>query len=495
MTKKLGFFPQRELHIPILMPVFRELSFLGVQCYWVIMSHRDASGNIPEEGIREEIATSLRQEYLCVDFELKLKFDLTITADFVLDYTEEWGAQCCIGHGTISKNIYFLAEEICWRESFHELLIVPGQAYLENFKDQVKTQVLPLGFPKFDYLHSALNQSSQLREKLCHSLNWDYSQQILLFAPTFNDEFQSMDLIYPNIHLLVNQGFNIIVKLHGAADISWKNRFEELASTHPHIYFSQDYDVSESMAISDLMISDLSSVCLEYYLTYKPIFVYNNPRQNLSPSYNPSGMEFKYRAASYEFNDVESLIKSLDSLKSKDEKLSQRFRTAIDLFPPLDGTVSQKIATTVYQTIHSKELKHPHQVKVKVKIIGSTNHTSNLKGTLIDKSYFPIQWIENDEPGLVLYWDPREELPHHWDLKWQMSQIFSPQKGQIHFLTQENIKPTLGMDLPSDEIYRQKFLSYKGFSRFLKPQGKLSLSYIKNNGTEIWTWLGAYLKT
>lgn len=493
MTKKLGFFPQRELHIPILMPIFKELSQLGMQCYWVIMPHRQASGNIPEEGIHDEIAQSLRQEYLCIDYQLKLKFDLTLTADFVLDYTEEWGTQCCIGHGTISKNIYFLAEEICWRESFHELLVVPGPAYLENFQGQVKTQILPLGFPKFDYLYNALNKSSELQKSLRHKLNWDPQQKILLFAPTFNDEFQSMDLIYPNIQLLLDQGFNIIIKLHGAVNFKWKSRFEKLAVNHPEIYYSQDLDISESMAISDLMISDLSSVCLEFYLTYKPILVYNNPRQTESSSYNTSGMEFKYRSASYEFNDIQGLINVLTSLKSHDPKLSQRFRTADELFPSLNGNVSKKIAETIFQKIHSPELRHPHQIKVKVKIIGVL--TPNSKATLIEKSYFPIHWIENDEPGMVLHWDPKEELPHHWDLKWQMSQIFSPQKGRISFLTQDNIEATLGMNLPGDEIYRQKFLSYKGFSRFLKSQGRTSLSYITNHGTENWTWLGGYIKS
>lgn len=493
MTKKLGFFPQRELHIPILMPIFKELSQLGMQCYWVIMPHRKASGNIPEEGIHDEIAQSLRREYLCLDYQLKLKFDLTLTADFVLDYTEEWGAQCCIGHGTISKNIYFLAEEICWRESFHEMLVVPGKAYLENFQGQVRTQVLPLGFPKFDYLYSALKDSSQLRANFCQKLNWDSKKQILLFAPTFNDEFQSMDLIYPNIQLLLDQGFNMIIKLHGAADSQWKSRFENLATKHSEIHYSQDLDISESMAISDLMISDLSSVCLEYYLTYKPILVYNNPRQTQSRSFNISGMEFKYRSASYEFNDIHALIKILNSLEFHDPKLSQRFRTADELFPPLDGSVSKNIARAIFQQTHTAELKHPHQVKVKVKIIGTLERNS--KASLMDKSYFPVHWVENDEPGMVLHWDPKEELPHHWDLKWQMSQIFSPQKGTIHFLTQDNIELTLGMNLPNDEVYRQKFLSYKGFSRFLKPQGKPSSSYISNHGTENWTWLGGYVQS
>lgn len=506
MNIKVGIFPQRELHLPILLPVMVELQNLGVECEIVYLPFRPAERPIPEEGLKPQTIEDLSRRYKLREFQWNLKFDLTLSADFVQEYTESWGPQCCLGHGTISKNIYFLHEEICWRESFHDLLVVPGQAYLDNFKGSVHTQIKPWGFPKFDNLKNSLKEETLLRQsfKEQHGV---IEERIILFAPTFNEEFQSMDFIWQEIQYLLTLPIRLIVKLHGAASPTWQQKYQDLASTEQKVIYWHSPDISDAMIISDLMISDLSSVCLEYYLTSKPLLVYNNPKQSQSESYHPEGMEFQYRQGAYEFQSSNDFRKQLAQALDHDTKLFQRAKLAAQLFPSLKNSSSKVIAEGILVLAQRGRLKasvtHPLLIQFHFDIAREMSIVEDL----IQKAYFPvniyddnisqsikshlskytqINWVKNiqiNSPD-ILHLNQACLFPWKWDFKWQVSQHYQKVQGKVYFLNKENIRPVLGMDFTPDEAHRQRFLSYRGFPKFFPNQGLKSLNFI-----ETYPWL------
>lgn len=511
----IAFFPQRELHLPILIPLYESLTEAGHSCFIVLKPLQPEYNNVPAEGIHSETQSLLEAQFNCLQFALNLKFDLTFTADFVLDYTEDWGKQCCVGHGTISKNTYFIEDEIAWRENFHEYLVLPGPAYKASFRNKLFNEVLTLGFPKLDYLNSILNQKTELKTTFRNQYGISDQRKILLFAPTYNDEFESYSVLYSFWDEVIENGYFIIFKLHGATKIKWLHHYEVLAQNKDHCLYWTSQDIAKPMVISDIMVSDLSSVCLEYYLTQQPLFVYNNPKQTTSKFYNAKGVEFKYRDGAYPFNSALQLMKQLNSQVEEDPKAILRFKYSQLLFPPRQHS-SVKSITDFFS---NKPPSLPRAHSMSHPIVVSLSHKVSVSQLehLFDQAYFPVSLLEKDRklyhelmskrsPPFSVEWIGEGHslptmhyhgdgfLPRNWDLKWQVSQQLAPHHGKIGFINKDNIMQILHVKLTMSEVARQKYLSYKGFSRFFEGE-ILSQSFIETepNLSTAYNWAGLYL--
>ena len=68
-------------------------------------------------------------------------------------------------------------------------------------------------------------------------------------------------------------------------------------------------------------------------------------------------------------------------------------------------------------------------------------------------------------------------LTKDYDLKWQVSQHFQEIEGHIYIMNNSHNEDVLGFQLNIDELGKQKFLSYSGFSRLLKTKSPNDLSF------------------
>mgnify|MGYP006085027161 CR=1 FL=1 len=549
MEMRLGFFPQRELHLPVLLPVLDECIKRGFECTLVIAPFQNAANGIPDEGISGEQQKTLIDKYPCTAYQINLAFDLTISADFVLEYTERWGKQICLGHGTISKNIYFLNEEICWRESFHETLIVPGPAYKDSFKGCVHTEVQPLGFPKIDSFTQDIQQEKVLRDSFTQLHPNSQGRQLILVAPTHNQEFNCIDFICHNFSKISSHQFHFIFKLHGATQPNQREQVNSLIQLNKNITLWNDQNINQAMVISDAMISDLSSVCLEYYLLNKPIMVYDHPELSNSSFYHPNGIEFQFRSSSYRFQSIEKLRQIFTEKLRPDPMFWAREKARSQLFPPLDGSISNKISEFLFKKMLSANFKEPRyplailieSAEIKpiettlffkqiqkayytLDIVASASVIETLKSTgshlLLENCRFKTlnsSMVRSDVksiPEAILYWNLKDQLPWQFDLLWDVSQHYKQIIGRIDGLNELNYRAKIGSTLNMSEEAKQRFLKYRGFPKFVpsieglsvSPDNSFILSGVDANNLRLnqtketpayhqehWHWLGLYL--
>jgi hypothetical protein len=353
---RIALFALRELHIPCLLPVFEILRSLpNVEVGFLTSKLSPDSSQIPFEGLRESSAHALTESgkpFWGTNPEGNA-FDCVVTADFCAEWIEGWGPTVCVGHGTISKNIYFTANPTARRESYHDALCVPGPWFTNSFGHFVKTRIVPTGFPKMDeYAVGAEKIAAHRRD-----LGFRPDRVHVLVAPTFNPEFSALPIVEDALKRIDTSRFNLHIKLHGATDPTTTLRIRQLCTSKDGLSLSENASVAPLLLGADIVITDVSSILLEAIANNKKVIAVNNPRRFGFSLYQPDCVEFRFRDAAYEVWDSASLLKTLQLLCSHDPKRSLREKTALRLFGPQDGRNAERAAKVILEVARGIETR------------------------------------------------------------------------------------------------------------------------------------------
>ncbi len=345
-SKKIVLFALRELHVPVLMPVYKELIKLGIaDVGFMAPPFKPKTGDVAEEGLREDTIGQLTKEGIPFWGHEKTQiYDCVITADVCHDRVDAWGPVVCVGHGTISKNIYFIDNPFVRRESFATVLCVPGPWYVDAFAGQVKCKIESTGFTKMDEL---AEDFTAFKFKLFKEIGFQNTRKTVLFVPTFNDELTSMDMLLTFWEQLDSDKYQVLIKLHGATSDEWREKYRTLAQRLQNLFYVEDPSIVPYMKVCDIVVSDLSSAYLESYVLDVPVLVGNNPQLTTCAFYNPKAVEFVARDAAYQFNNGIEFVALIQQLESGDPMAPKRREYRDRLFMDIDGKNSFRVAQIV----------------------------------------------------------------------------------------------------------------------------------------------------
>ncbi len=153
--------------------------------------------------------------------------------------------------------------------------------------DMTHYKLLDVGYPKSD----ALLQGRYDRRKVLESLHLESDRQTVLYAPAW-DAGGSLRSFGEQVieQLLSIPDVNVIAKLHPVSHtpptspnfefytggIDWTARFERFAD-NPRFKHVTDFQADPLLQASDLMITDFSSVALEFIVLDKPVIYVDCP--------------------------------------------------------------------------------------------------------------------------------------------------------------------------------------------------------------------------
>ncbi len=192
--------------------------------------------------------------------------------------------------------------------------------YFPHFDDDIDTRVV--GFPLLD---NALNDDLQNT-----SLVLTPNKRTILFTSHW-DEYSLLKSIGREVLDLLSsmEDFNILLTAHPynwdmeeqlfSQKKDWKKFFRSFTS-HNHVQFLPDQNVSQLIQSADIIISDHSSSTLEYCALNKPVIRFQNPRYSFHDSY----LTQLINRATYHFNSVKELENLL--LKNVSAEEHQRYR-------------------------------------------------------------------------------------------------------------------------------------------------------------------------
>lgn len=152
--------------------------------------------------------------------------------------------------------------------------------------------ILECGTPRNDlFFHNPDEENQKIKEKL----NLDQNKKIILYAPTFrkDNNLKIYNLDYDSILEKLNKKFDndwiFLVKLHPHLI----NKSKEIIHGNNVIDVTKYDDIQELLNISDVLVSDYSSLMFDFALTKRPCFLYIPDLENYMK--NDRGLYFNVK--------------------------------------------------------------------------------------------------------------------------------------------------------------------------------------------------------
>lgn len=358
MNIKYLFFISRHYHIPHLRPIWTWIQNhhnCEVGFFSTIIDSNYSTNEASPDGLKKEIIKTLnKHEIPYIKNPYQYSPDITFTTTNNYQWVEGLGKIVSIGHGTISKGLYFLSNKYSLRENLADLICVPGQIQKSRLEKILTTPIAITGMPKLDQLfHQSITTNLSKLDKGFHNSN-----KTLLIAPTFNPELSLVPILESLINKYLSNQFNIILKFHDYTPTSIKNKFQQISKTSSHIHFAKSENAADYFLISDILITDVSSIAYEFKALKKPVIFYDNPLQKLYSGYHPKNIEIQFRDIGLRFNQLNQFSKVLKqtlnlkpSIKKKHNHISEQFVSSFN------GSSSKQVVHSALKTLKTKNNK------------------------------------------------------------------------------------------------------------------------------------------
>jgi len=209
-----------------------------------------------------------------------------------------------------------------------------------------------IGMPKLD----CLVDGSLDKNKIIANLQLDEKLPTLIYAPTWRYSSLETNGI-EIIQTLSKMNINFLIKLHdhsydrGLTHIDWKKELEKLKT--PNMRIIRDYDICPYLYVSDILLSDASSVANEYTVLDRPIVFFDSP--DISKRYGKRMDEeaFEKRPGLVVKSVSELKIAIEHSLQNPHEFSDIRNQISHDLFYQ-PGTATERAVKKIYELLINK---------------------------------------------------------------------------------------------------------------------------------------------
>ncbi len=274
-----------------------------------------------------------RSKVVSVENARDMEFDVVVCAhlsDQLFPPTVRRSVQ--IFHGVSFKNL--AVREKALRFDF---LCLPGRHHAELYRKQGLvveggSTCLVTGFPKAD----ALVAGDDTRDALLARYGFDPSLPTVLLAPT-GEKKNALETMGKEIAraFAADRSLNLLIKPHDhpKKPTDWSVELAPLENERVRV--ARELDVVPLLKSADLLITDASSVAVEYTLLDRPIVFVDAPAmfrriRRRSPAFDPTASE---RRIGTVVEDPRRLIAAVrDSLDHPEREASMRREMAADVF-------------------------------------------------------------------------------------------------------------------------------------------------------------------
>ena len=216
--------------------------------------------------------------------EIDLSGVIISCSNTIIKNNKDTSISIFIGHGAGDKK-YGGSAHCLETYDYH---FISGDKHLHKIKDVgitiAEEKLIKIGYPKFDeYLDSKLNKDQYLE----YLGIVDKSRKNILYAPTWKWGDGTLRRFGKKFCKEISRDYNLIIRPH-FQDRSYIIKLKLWAKLNglKHVYFSNPAKIIKNntmndFAISDLLISDTSSINYEYLITCKPIIIVDNNYDHL----------------------------------------------------------------------------------------------------------------------------------------------------------------------------------------------------------------------
>jgi CDP-glycerol glycerophosphotransferase (TagB/SpsB family) len=223
-----------------------------------------------------------------------------------------------------------------------------------------------IGMPKVD----PLVNGSLDREAIKKGLGIDNHLPTVIYAPTRPSiTSSSLQMVGEQIiNTIADMEVNFLIKLHDRAYKQWRKKSEDWKQKlarfkKSNVRVIEDYDIIPYLFISDLLVSDISSVINEFCLLDRPIVLYDVPRlirfhkrKELARGVKTSDLEDWGRDVGVIVSDMDSLRKTIQHGLEHPEEKGEIRREFTQRFFYKPGTATERAVEKIYKLLNLSPL-------------------------------------------------------------------------------------------------------------------------------------------
>lgn len=211
--------------------------------------------------------------------------------------------------------------------------------YSEAFQ-MPESKIKALGLPRMDYYFEERNLE-KLKEDFCRKYDISKDKKIILYAPTFRDEekynnvFGYLDL--EDFNAKLGNDYVLALRLHPKIKNFYK---DDISSKGKYIDVSGYESEQELMLISDVLITDYSSIMIEYSILNKPTVFFTYDLEEYLANERGFYYDFKTTVPGPIVYTSDELIGVIENGEFDKSKISEFVKTQFD---EIDGNSSKRI--------------------------------------------------------------------------------------------------------------------------------------------------------
>lgn len=224
-----------------------------------------------------------------------------------------------------------------------DYLVVSSKNIVDYYSDAFqisKSKIKPLGLPRADYYFEN-HDTDEFKSAFFERYGLDGDKKIILYAPTFRDEekyndvFAYLDLERFNEEL--SDEYVLALRLHPKI----RNFYSKDITSKGHYIDCSDYpSEQELLLISDILITDYSSIMIEFAMLDKPVIFFTYDYDSYLTQERGFYFDFKSTVPGPIVYDSQSLI---DAIKNDDFDRSRISEFVKTQFDEIDGHSSMRV--------------------------------------------------------------------------------------------------------------------------------------------------------
>lgn len=255
------------------------------------------------------------------------------------------------GYDFVDENYQKLMDKIGKRTNY--LLVSSSnisKIYAHNFSMDIN-KTLPFGTPKLDYYNDytkSYDNICKLRSKFEKDYPFIKDKKIALYAPTFRETSKYNNVFdYFDLKQFVDElsdEYVLFIRLHPRMSNFSDTDFDSFLD-NSNIVNVRDYDEQELLLVSDILITDYSSLMAEYSLLHKPIVFFTYDLDDYINNERGFYIDFENDIPGKAVFNMDQLI---DLFKSKDFDLSRIDKFLDFQFEYLDDKATKRLVDFLF---------------------------------------------------------------------------------------------------------------------------------------------------
>lgn len=235
-----------------------------------------------------------------------------------------------------------------------DYLIAPNAYSSEIFKRAFwfNNTMLDVGYPRNDVLYNSDNEENirVLKEKM----NLPKDKKVVLYAPTWRDDEYyevgsyrfDLKLELDKMQRTLGDEYIVVLRMHYLIATNM-----DISNYKGFAYdFSSYGDISELYLVSDVLITDYSSVFFDYANLRRPILFYTYDIDKYRDQLRGFYLDMETEIPGPLLTTTEEVIHSLENISTLNEEYKERYEAFYNRFCAWDdGTVSERVVKTVFK--------------------------------------------------------------------------------------------------------------------------------------------------